>query len=66
MNQIYYGLRDNLDISWYAKPEYTDDQMIEIRIGLKENLDVSKYANPVICSEQMKRIRLELLKESTL
>ena len=64
--EIKLGLEDNLNVSLYAKPEYSTEQMKEIRLGLKDNLDVSIYANPDIYWRQMKEIREELLKESTL
>ena len=65
-NEILMGLEDNLDVSVYAKPEFTEEQMQEIRIGLKDNLDVSIYAKIEFNFWQMDKIRLELLKESTL
>ena len=44
--EISEGLKDNLDISIYANPDFTWQQMSEIRFGLKNNLDVSYYAKP--------------------
>ena len=35
--QILEGLEANLDISVYAKIEFDDDQMEEIRLGLEKN-----------------------------
>ena len=63
---VRLGLQENLDISWYNKPEYSSLQMNEIRIGLRDNLDVSIYAKPEISDEQMEQIREKLLKKSTL
>ena len=69
---IREGLDDNLDVSWYAKPEFNEDQMEEIRSslyyneyqmreivkGLKWKDDVSSYADPKYSWEQMEQIRL--------
>ena len=64
--EIFEGLKDNLDVSLYAKTEFDSSQMGKIRLGLKDNLDVSFYAKPEISHQEMKQIRLKLLKESTL
>ena len=55
--EIIKGLEKNLDVSIYAKPEYTWQQMEEIRKGLKENLDISWYTNPDISARAMELIR---------
>ena len=55
--QILKGLKNNIDISVYAKPEYKWDQMVEIKWGLEENLDVSWYTNKDLTSFQMEEIR---------
>ena len=62
--QIELGLKNNLDISIYAKPELDFQQMNEIRLGLIDNLDVSKYAKSEYTWEQMEKIRLELKAKS--
>ena len=62
-DEILEGLKSNLDVSIYAKPEYSWGQMKEIRLGLKDNLDVSIYVSARFNEYQMKEIRLELLKE---
>ena len=64
--QILAGLKENIDVSIYAKKEFDEYQMFEIRLGLKDNLDVSIYAKPKIPFKKMRQIRLKLLKESTL
>ena len=51
--EILKGLKDNLDVSVYAKTEFSDDQMYHIRTGLKKNLDVSIYAKSDFNSSQM-------------
>ena len=42
--EILQGLKDNLDVSIYAKTDFNSDQMKEIRWGLEDNLDVLIYA----------------------
>ena len=44
--EIIKGLEKNLDVSWYAKQEYSWTQMKQLRKGLEDNLDISWYANP--------------------
>ena len=61
--EILYGLENNLDVSWYAKPEFNDYQMNVIRFGLKQKLDVSIYAIPEIDYQEMAQIRLKLLRK---
>lgn len=39
--EIREGLENNLDVSIYAKEEFTWEQMFYIRKGLKNNLDIS-------------------------
>ena len=39
--QIEKGLFEGLKVSWYAKPEFSWEQMVQIRIGLQKELDVS-------------------------
>ena len=38
---IIMGLEKGLDVSWYAKPEFNEWQMFQIRLGLENNIDVS-------------------------
>lgn len=63
MKEIREGLKNNLDISWYAKKEFDWKQMQIIFFGLKDNLDVSSYANEKIIAKQMEEIRKQLLAE---
>ena len=42
--EILQGLKENLDVSIYAKPDFHWKQMWQIRYGLKDNLDVSIYS----------------------
>lgn len=48
-------------MSWYAKPEFCFDQMLQIRLGLEDGLDVSVYAKPEFNVRQMKKIRMDLM-----
>ena len=60
---IVFGLKGNLDVSIYAKPEFTLEQMYQIRAGLEDKLDVSKYANSDLTWREMEKIREKLMKE---
>lgn len=62
MGQIALGLEKGLDISIYAKPEFSSRQMPEIRMGLKHEIDVSLYTNPEFTRFQMEEIRMGLEK----
>ena len=64
--EILKGLKDNLDVSIYAKIEFDWSQMEEIRLGLEKNIDVSIYAKPEYSWRIMRKIRTHLLKRSTL
>ena len=52
-NEILEGLKNNIDVSWYAKKEFNDEQMNEIKIGLLQGLDVSFYAKEYFDNEKM-------------
>ena len=54
--QIELGLKNNLDISIYAKKEFDGGQMFIIRTGLEENVDISVYAKPEFSSNQIRFI----------
>ena len=62
-HEILKGLKNNVDVSIYAKTDFSDYQMDEIRKGLEQNLDVSVYANSEYSWKKMKNIREEMLKE---
>ena len=57
--QIFLGEKKGLDVSLYAKPEFTWDQMqeSEILLGLESNVNVSIYADPEYDFNQMGEIR---------
>ena len=61
--EILKGLKNNLDVSIYAKPEFGWSQMYQIRLGLRNELDVSKYAKTEYNWKEMKTIREELKNE---
>jgi len=61
LRQIQLGLKEGVDISVYAKPEYDWFQMEEIREGLKAGLDVTVYAKPQVPYETMREIRKGML-----
>ena len=63
IRKIKQGLRNKVDISWYAKKEFNWLQMEQIRLGLIYDLDVSVYAKKEISSDKMFKIREELLRE---
>ena len=63
--EILAGLEKDLDVSIYAKPEYSWDQMKQISSGLEEGLDVSIYAIPVLSEDQMEKIFKALLEKET-
>ena len=44
MKQIRLGLKDNLDVSLYAEPDLSDEQMREIRLKLKKE-NINKERN---------------------
>ena len=58
--EIMLGIKSNVDVSIYAKIDFTWQQMEEIRLGLKQGLDVSVYVKPEITAKEMKTIRKEL------
>ena len=58
--EIMLGIKSNVDVSIYAKIDFTWQQMQKIRFGLLENLDVSIYANIEYNANQMEIIRLGL------
>ena len=61
--EILKGIKNKIDISWYAKKDFNHEQMYKIREGLQANLDVSVYANPEYSWEQM-NIILQGLEEN--
>ena len=58
--EIDAGIREGLDVSIYAKPEFLGIQMHQIRLGLKEGLAVDRYAGNAFDWFQMEEIRLGL------
>ena len=62
--QIRTGLEDKLNVSIYAKKDFSSEQMEQIRLGLFFNLDVSIYAKSELSVEEMEEIRKRLEKEA--
>jgi len=50
-------------VSIYAKTDFDEYQMAEIREGLLSNVDVSEYANPEYFWKSMRIVRERLEKE---
>ena len=44
MEEIRYGIEECLDVSWYAKPEFNEEQMFQIMFGLEDKLNVLLFA----------------------
>lgn len=61
MEEIKFGLEENLDVSVYADPKYDADQMFQIRLGLENKIDISTYADPKYDAYQMRQIRQDLM-----
>ncbi len=55
--EIQVGMNKNLDVSFYARPEFMAIQMRQIRMGLEEGLDVAVYSKPEYDWFQMEEIR---------
>ena len=60
---IEIGITAGLDVSIYAKPEFSDSQMSAILWGLGYGLDVSSYAKPEFDGEEMWEITKRMLDE---
>lgn len=60
LHEIKVGLEAGVDVSMYASPTYTWQQMIELRMGLQAGIDISEYANPEYGWEKMEEIRRKL------
>ena len=57
MAVIRMGLREGVDVSIYAKPEFTAPQMYEILSGIHSGVDVTIYAREEYNLVAMTRIR---------
>lgn len=66
MEQIRWGIEDNLEYEYYAKEDYTSFQMNEIRLGLMDGLDVSQYCDPNLTEYEMYKKRTDLLNKKQL
>lgn len=63
IEQIYLGLKQEVDINKYADPKYNWEQMEQIRFGLMSSIDIEAYVNPKFNSNQMREIRRGLENE---
>ena len=63
MYKIREGLQANLDVSVYANPEYSWEQMNIILQGLIADINVSLLADPDIDLFHMTKILYNLIKE---
>lgn len=61
---IQIGIDFGLDVSLYAKPEFTWQQMLQLEIGLSYHLDISNIADPNIPWDAMKQKMLEMIKST--
>lgn len=57
LKEIKKGIKQDVDVSIYADPEYYPWQMRLIREGLFEGLDVRKYANPDYSYNKMLKLK---------
>lgn len=57
IQELIIGLKEGLEISFYANPFYDWYQMKEIRLGLENKVDVRKYADVKIDYFTMRQIR---------
>ena len=57
LEQIKRGLEFEVDVSLYAKPQFSKQQMMEIMNGLRLGLNVSWYADPAFSLDQMETIK---------
>lgn len=60
LEEIELGLKDDVDVSFYAKEEFLAIQMRQIRIGLLSGVRVSVYSDPTFDWFQMEELRLGL------
>lgn len=54
---VFEGLKKGIDVSLYAKPEYTAAKMEQIKLGLINKVDVKHYLCEKFSSAQMSWIR---------
>lgn len=55
--EIVFGLKNDINVSIYAKPEFEYTQMDIIRDALISGIDVTPFANPIFDWEQMLEIK---------
>ena len=55
--EIFKGIENKIDVTFYNKIEFNSRQMRQIRLGLEKSLDVTIYAKPKYSYEKMWQIR---------
>ena len=65
LNEISYGLLDDVDVTRFADTKYSSQKMRELRLGLKAKLDISIYDDERLSASQMNRIRLSLIDKTS-
>lgn len=53
LDAIFWGLGAGLDVTIYAKPELSPEQMQQLYAGMMKGLDVSSYASAEFSARQM-------------
>ena len=61
--EIRLGIENGIDVSIYAKPEYTWQQMEFLMFRLLNGEDVTPYLNPKLTIEELMEIRKKKLKK---
>lgn len=57
---IELGLKRGLNVSLYADPQYSDEQMHFIKDALGEGYDVSRMLTPSLTFDELRQIEFEL------
>ncbi len=60
IEKISTGLKHGLDVSTYARVDYTWQQMRKIRLGLENGINVESYCSLMYTTAEMKRMRTAL------
>lgn len=63
LEAITFGKFEGVDITIYAKPEYTWQQMEFLMFRLLDGEDVTPYLNPKLTIEELMEIRKKKLKK---
>ena len=60
VEEIKRGLKEGLEVNYYAHPKYNWKQMAQIRMGLEKGLNVSIFTDSNLSSYEMYEIRTRL------